>query len=129
MDLGMRTPLLDSFKRGDVPREARLAAAEGAVAPRAHEQLALLMLLASDSDAEVAQTAERTLASIPRERLAELIDHLLEIEAPVVERALDVDSHEMVPVEMRESYVGKGERISGEASYGRFRQVTRSPDR
>lgn len=70
MDLGMRTPLLDSFKRGDVPREARLAAAEGAVAPRAHEQLALLMLLAGDSDAEVAQTAERTLASIPRERLA-----------------------------------------------------------
>lgn len=29
----------------------------------------------------------------------------------------------LVPVEMRESYVGKGERITGEAVYGRFRQI------
>ncbi len=70
MDLGMRTPLLDAFKRGDVPREARVSAAEGAVAPRAHEQLALLMLLSADPDAEIAQIAERTLASIPQDRLA-----------------------------------------------------------
>ncbi len=70
MDLGMRTPLLDAFKRGDVPREARLSAAEGAVAPRAHEQLALLMLLCGDADAEVAQVAERTLSTIPEGRLA-----------------------------------------------------------
>lgn len=70
MDLGMRTPLLDAFKRGDVPREARLSAAGGAVAPRAHEQLALLMLLTGDADPEVAQTAERTLSSIPVGRLA-----------------------------------------------------------
>lgn len=70
MDLGMRTPLLDAFRRGDVPREARVAAADGSLAPRAHEQLALLMLLSTDSDAEVAGIADRTLASIPQGRLA-----------------------------------------------------------
>jgi hypothetical protein len=34
----------------------------------------------------------------------------------------------LVPIEMRESYVGKGERITGEAAYGRFRQIATSPD-
>jgi hypothetical protein len=29
----------------------------------------------------------------------------------------------LVPVEMRESYVGRGERISGHAQYGKFRQI------
>ena len=33
----------------------------------------------------------------------------------------------LVPIEMRESYVGRGERITGEASYGKFRQITTSP--
>ena len=32
----------------------------------------------------------------------------------------------LVPVEMRELYVGRGERITGEASYGRFRPITKS---
>ena len=31
----------------------------------------------------------------------------------------------LVPVEMRESYIGRGERISGEASYGKFRQISK----
>jgi hypothetical protein len=31
----------------------------------------------------------------------------------------------LVPVEMRESYVGKGERITGHAEYGRFRAISR----
>ena len=43
------TPLLDFFKRGEVARDVRLLAAQGALAPRAHEQLAILVLLARRS--------------------------------------------------------------------------------
>ena len=39
------TPLLDFFKRGEVDRETRMLAAEGALAPRAAEQLMILVLL------------------------------------------------------------------------------------
>ena len=45
MDTGFRTPLLDFFRRGDVARDVRLLAAQGALAARAHEQLGLLVLL------------------------------------------------------------------------------------
>ena len=66
MDPGLRTPLLDFFRRGEVDRDIRLLAAQGALAPRAHEQLALLMLLVGDGDAEIAAAAEATLGAIPR---------------------------------------------------------------
>ena len=65
MDVGLRTPLLDFFRRGEVARELRLMAAEGAVAPRPLEQLGLLVLLSADSDAEVRTTADRTLTRLP----------------------------------------------------------------
>lgn len=64
MDLGTRTPLLDSFKRGDAARDIRLLAAAGGLAPRALEQVEILLLLRADADAEVAATAERTLESL-----------------------------------------------------------------
>jgi hypothetical protein len=70
MDAGFRTPLLDFFRRGEVARDIRLLAARGALAPRAHEQLALLMLLVGDHDPEVAAAAERTIEAIPRGALA-----------------------------------------------------------
>ena len=69
MDAGYRTPLLDFFRRGDVARDIRLLAAQGALAPRAHEQLGLLMLLVSDPDPTIAAAAEATLQVIPRESL------------------------------------------------------------
>jgi hypothetical protein len=69
MDSGLRTPLLDFFRRGDVARDIRLQAAQGAMAPRAHEQIGLLMLLVGDSDPEVATAAEATIAAIPRASL------------------------------------------------------------
>ena len=47
------TPLLDFFKRGEVARDVRLLAAQGALAPRAHEQLAILVLLLDDPDPEI----------------------------------------------------------------------------
>jgi hypothetical protein len=70
MDPQFRTPLLDMFRRGDVARDVRLLAAQGAFTPRAHEQLGLLMLLAGDDDPEIASLAESTIQSIPRESLA-----------------------------------------------------------
>lgn len=69
MESGFRTPLLDFFRRGDVARDVKLVAAQGALAPRAHEQLGLLVLLVSDDDPEIATTAEFTMAAIPRASL------------------------------------------------------------
>jgi hypothetical protein len=63
------TPLLDFFKRGEVAREVRLLAAAGALAPRAHEQLSILILLLDDSDREVRASAQATLDRIPVESL------------------------------------------------------------
>ena len=69
MDPGFRTPLLDFFRRGEVARDVRLLAAQGALAPRAQEQLGLLMLLVGDQDPEIARAAELTLQAIPHESL------------------------------------------------------------
>ena len=63
------TPLLDFFKRGEVDRETRMLAAEGALAPRAMEQLAILALLVDDADREIRDAAEETLRRIPAESL------------------------------------------------------------
>jgi hypothetical protein len=63
------TPFLDFFKRGDVARDVRLLAAQGGLAPRAHEQLAILVLLLEDPDAEIRQVAGDTLALIPQAAL------------------------------------------------------------
>jgi hypothetical protein len=63
------TPLLDFFKRGEVARDVRLLAAQGALAPRASEQLAILVLLLEDPDLEVRTTADETLGRIPEEAL------------------------------------------------------------
>jgi hypothetical protein len=68
-----RSPLLDTFKRGEVNRELRLLAAQAVVAPRAEEQLELLVMLTADADAEVAAAAEQTLAAIPASELAAIL--------------------------------------------------------
>jgi hypothetical protein len=65
MDPGFRTPLLDMFRRGEVARDIRLLAARGALAPRAHEQLGLLVLLSGDDDPDIARAADATLRMIP----------------------------------------------------------------
>jgi hypothetical protein len=69
VEAGYRTPLLDFFRRGEVARDIRLLAAQGALAPRAHEQLALLVLLVDDPDPDIGRAADGTLAAIPREPL------------------------------------------------------------
>ena len=70
MDVGLRTPLLDFFRRGEVARDVRLLAAQGALAPRPLEQLGLLVLLVGDQDPEIARAAEATLEVIPRASLS-----------------------------------------------------------
>jgi len=63
------TPLLDFFKRGEVDRDVRMQAAQGLIAPRAHEQLAILVLLLEDKDREIRETADETINRIPEQVL------------------------------------------------------------
>jgi hypothetical protein len=63
------SPLLDFFKRGEVAREVRLLAAQGILAPRAHEQLGILIILLDDADPEIRTVANATLDRIPEEAM------------------------------------------------------------
>jgi hypothetical protein len=69
MESGYRSPLIDFFRRGEVARDVRMMAAEGALAPRAHEQLALLIFLSDDADPDIAASANATLDALPVEPL------------------------------------------------------------
>jgi hypothetical protein len=73
MDPGVRSPLIDFFRRGEVASDVRLLAAQGAFAPRAHEQLALLLILADDPDPLVAATATRTIDALPAPAVARFL--------------------------------------------------------
>jgi hypothetical protein len=90
MDLGLRTPLLDFFRRGEVAQDVRMLAAQGAVAPRALEQLALLAMLTDDQDPGVRCTAEETLTRIPADAISGFI------------------ARSEVPTELREFFVARG---------------------
>ena len=72
----------------------RLLAARGAFAPRPLEQLGLLMLLTSDADPSIRETAEQTLQRIP----AALIGGFI--------------ARADVPAEMREFFVARGVEIA-----------------
>jgi hypothetical protein len=69
MDPGYRSPLIDFFRRGEVARDVRMLAAQGVLAPRAHEQLALLVFLADDPEPAIAQQANATIESLPGDAL------------------------------------------------------------
>jgi len=73
MDPGVRSPLIDFFRRGEVASDVRLLAAQGALAPRAQEQLALLLILSDDPDPLIADTASRTLDSLPPASVARFL--------------------------------------------------------
>jgi hypothetical protein len=90
MDPGLRTPLVDFFRRGEVARDVKLLAAQGAFAPRALDQLALLLILKDDSDPEVGTSAATTIARLPR---------------PALEAFLGRSD---VPQEMRQYFAGLG---------------------
>jgi hypothetical protein len=94
MDAGFRTPLLDTFKQGTVETDVRLQAARGELAPRAHEQVALLVMLAADPVADVAAAAEATLSAVPRATLSALLnrsDVPAEIRAFFQARGIEAD--------------------------------------
>ena len=90
MDAGLRTPLLDFFRRGEVARDVRLMAAQGAVAPRPLEQLGILMILSSDADSEIRDTANATLRLLPDDLVASFI------------------ARSDVPTELRVFFAGRG---------------------
>ena len=66
-------PLLECFIRGDVNPEVSLLAAQGALAPRADEQLAILVYLVTNDETHVASVANQTIAALPVEAIAGLI--------------------------------------------------------
>jgi hypothetical protein len=69
MDPGHRSPLIDCFRRGEVARDVRLLAAQGAMALPALERVALLVLLTDDQDPEVLAAANATIARLPERAL------------------------------------------------------------
>lgn len=84
MDAGVRSPLIDFFRRGEVASDIRMLAARGAMAPRAHEQLALLLLLADDPDPQIASTAGTTIDQLPRQSVARFLARK-DVPQPMVE--------------------------------------------
>jgi hypothetical protein len=90
MEAGLGTPMLDCFRRDEVARDVKLLAAQGGVAPRRLEQLGILMLLSSDNDTEISQTAEQTLQNLPTKVVADFI------------------ARADVPTELREFFVKRG---------------------
>ncbi len=94
MEAGLRTPLLEFFRRGEVARDVRLLAAQGAVAPRPLEQLGILMILSSDADSEIRDTAEATLKTLPAELIGSFI------------------ARSDVPTELREFFIHRGITLS-----------------
>jgi hypothetical protein len=66
-------PLLDCFVRGDVDPEVALLAAQGALAPRADEQLAILVYLVTNDETHIAGVANQTISALPTEAVAGLL--------------------------------------------------------
>lgn len=63
------SPIVDLFRRGEVPREVRELGARGGLELRTHDQLTVLIHLTNDQEAELRQLATATLDGIPREAL------------------------------------------------------------
>jgi hypothetical protein len=66
-------PLLDCFIRGEVDPEVAMLAAQGALAPRADEQLAILVYLVTHDETQVATVAGETIAALPVAAVAGLL--------------------------------------------------------
>jgi hypothetical protein len=90
MEPGFRSPLVDLFRRGEAASDVRLLAAQGALAPRTHEQLALLILLSDDADPAIRETANATLDALPPAAVAAFL------------------ARADVPLEMREFFGARG---------------------
>ena len=70
--LGVSSPMLEVFVRGDVPREVRLLAARGLATSVDPDRLVLLALMTTDADPEVAALASATIDALPMTALDEV---------------------------------------------------------
>lgn len=75
LDLGLHSPLVDLFARGQLPLDMRLLAASNEVAVEPVEQLALLALLTDDSDPSVVARAWQTFRALPLAMVADVLGH------------------------------------------------------
>lgn len=110
MDSHFSTPLYDMFRRGEVSHDVRMLAAQGVLAPRAHEQLVLLVLLTSDSDARVRSEAERTLSRIPAVALSAFL------------------ARSDVPNEVRSFFAARGIQAAGSLAQANDEPLFEAPD-
>lgn len=111
------TPLLDFFKRGEVERDVRMQAAEGTLAPRAHEQLAILVLLLEDPDREIRETADETLNKIPVEALEKFLarsDVPVDLREFFGDRGIFPAEIPPIEVEFEEALIDTGEELDEE---------------
>jgi hypothetical protein len=65
-------PLVDQFRRGGVPRDLRLMAAQGALPLKPEDLVDLLYLLLGDADEEIRATADKGLREFPAEGMLAL---------------------------------------------------------
>ncbi len=65
--------ILESFRQGKVPAGVKRAASRGTMPVAADELLEILVLLTSDPDPTCSEVAQRTLASWPAEKCAQLL--------------------------------------------------------
>jgi hypothetical protein len=70
---GLRTPLLDFFRRGEVARDVRMLGAQGAIAPSPMEQLGILMFLSTDPDTDIRDITEQPLGTLPPRAVADFM--------------------------------------------------------
>src|SRR5262245_25820448 len=66
-------PLIGQFRRGGIPRELRLMAAQGALPLKPEDLVELLHFLVGDEDNDVAASAHGTLAAMPPEELLPIV--------------------------------------------------------
>jgi hypothetical protein len=95
----LSSPLIAQFRRGDMPLDVRLLAAEGGLVDDGMEQIELLALLLGDSETAVVERAERTLEQIPTEVLAAFVarpDATSETREALAKRGIE-PGHEPAP--------------------------------
>jgi hypothetical protein len=73
MDPGYRSPLVELFLKREAARDIRLLAARGLLPRPAREQIALLVVLSDDPDAEIAAQANATIARLPPAALTDFL--------------------------------------------------------
>src|SRR5215472_1608038 len=66
-------PLIDQFRKGGVPRELRLLAAQGALPLKPEDLLELWTDLLHDAEKEIQETAARSLSSFPRDEFLPIL--------------------------------------------------------